>query len=194
MTGIATAIGVGIAGIGAGLYESSQQQGISGQALGLAQNTQGEQMQSYQQLQQLMQNPGAFLSNPIFQGQLNQGLTGVSRTMAAQGYLGSGNEAAALEQYGQSQAGGALLSQEQLLASMSGTQTASSPASALSAASGANNAGFNQLGGVLASLGYASAQNPGGGGLLSFFGGGGGAPAAVNDATAGGVFSEGFIP
>lgn len=48
-----------------------------------------------QQLNQLMSNPNSITSMPGYQA----GLEGVERSMAAQGYQGSGNMAAALQQY-----------------------------------------------------------------------------------------------
>lgn len=158
------ALGVGVAGIGAGVYEASQADKLEGQALGLGATTQQKQNYYNYQLEQLMNNPGTFLNNPLFQSSLDQGLQGVQRSMASSGFGGSGNMAGALEQYGQSQASGQLLSQEQLLASLSGAGAASSPASAISAGTGASTAGFAELGAVLQSMGYAS----GGGGNPSF--------------------------
>ncbi|CAM5998759.1 unnamed protein product [Sphagnum balticum] len=151
------AVGVGTAvSAGVGLYDANKQAGIEGQALSMAQTTQAEQQQYNQQLMQLMQNPSSFLNSSIFQSSLNQGLSGVSRQMAAQGYSGSGNEATALEQYGQTQASGQLLGQEQLLAGLSGLQSSTSTGQSLSVASQAQSTSFNQLGSVLASLGYAA--------------------------------------
>jgi hypothetical protein len=82
--------------------------------------------------------------------------------MASQGFGGSGNMAGALEQYGQSQASSQLLSQEQLLGSLSGAGNASSPAQAISAGTGASTASFNELGAVLSAMGYASGGGGGG--------------------------------
>lgn len=158
---------------GTGIYNSIQQGKTASSALGLAQDTQGKQDQYNQQLQALMQNPSSFLQNPLFQSTLNQGLSGVSRQLAAQGYLGSGNEMTALEQYGQTSANSQLLSQEQLLASLSGAQTASSPAQALGVATGAQTSANNQMGGALASLGY----------TLQNYGGGAGATASIGNFT-----------
>jgi len=130
VTGIVGAVGLGISG-----YEASVQNGIAGQAQGLAQAQWNSQLWYDKQLQSLVQNPGSWLTNPTFQAGLNQGLQGVQRTETAQGYGGSGNEAAALEQYGQSQALGSLFQQEQILGSVSGLQV--NPATALGTASGA---------------------------------------------------------
>ena len=154
-------LAVGVAGIGAGVYEADKSQSLEEQALGLGASTQQKQNYYNSQLVQLMNNPSSFLSGSIFQSSLNTGLSAVQRNMAAGGFGGSGNMAGALEQYGQSQASGQLLSQEQLLASLSGAGNASSPAQAISAGTGASTASFNELGAVLGAMGY---QSGGGGG------------------------------
>ena len=159
-------LAVGVAGIGAGVYEADKSQSLEEQALGLGASTQQKQNYYNSQLVQLMNNPSSFLSGSIFQSSLNTGLSAVQRNMAAGGFGGSGNMAGALEQYGQSQASGQLLSQEQLLASLSGAGNASSPAQAISAGTGASTASFNELGAVLGAMGYAS----GGGGGFSLGG------------------------
>ena len=159
--------GVGAAGIGAGLYEANQANSIATQGLGLAEQTQAEQMQSYQQLQALMNDPASFFQSPVYQAAFNQGSAAVSRSANSQYGPNSSAEQAQLQTFGQSFGQQQLLSQEQLLAQMSGTTAPSSPASAIGAATGANANSFNSLGTLLAALG----QTAGGG----FFGGGGGA-------------------
>jgi hypothetical protein len=156
---------------GVGLYEGAEnrkQQGqIANSALGLAQQTQGEQMQVFQQLQDLISNPDSFFKSSVFTSARDQGTQAVERSAAAGGFLKSGNEATALQAYGQTFAGQQLLGQESLLASMSGTTNASSPSQALGTASSANQASFNQLGTLLAALGQS-------GSMFKGFGGGGG--------------------
>lgn len=158
----AIALAVGLAGVAVSAVIQSNAANKQGQiadsALGLAENTAANQQAYNDQLMQLLQNPSSFLTNPLFTSTLDVGLKGVNRSMAAQGYLGSGNQQTALEQYGQSFASSQLLSQEQLLSSDAGIQSASSPASSLSTASGASSASSNQWGGLLASLGF-SASN-----------------------------------
>ena len=185
MSGTITAAVVGVVGIAAGAYEASQQHGIEKQAIGIAATQGQKQNQSYMQLQSLMQDPSAFLNNPLFQSSLDTGLQGVTRQMQAGGFKGSGNEATALEGYGQSFASGQLLSQEQLLAGMSGTGF--NPASATSVGSNANSQTFNQLGTLL----YALGQTGG-----SSFGGGGGSPgfgSSMGSTTVGGADAS-FAP
>lgn len=62
-----------------------------------AQERQRQQRAYAQQLQALMQNPGSVSGLPGYEA----GLEAVRRSMAAQGYQGSGNMMAALSQYGQ---------------------------------------------------------------------------------------------
>lgn len=161
MSGAITAAVVGIVGIGVGAYEANQSQNIAKRALGLGASQADKQNQSYMQLQDLMQNPGSFLDNPLFKSSLNTGLQGVTRQTAAAGFKGSGNEATALESYGQSFASSQLLSQEQLLAGMSGTGF--NPASSVSVGAGANNQSFQQLGTLLYALGQTGGSASGGG-------------------------------
>ncbi len=142
---------VSAVGIGAGLYESSQQHGIEEQELGIANTQLGKQNQSYQQLQNLMANPASFFSSPVYQAAFGQGTQATLRASEASGYTGAGNELTALQAYGQSFGQSQLFNQESLLAGMSGTGF--NPASASSAASSANTASFNQLGTLLAALG-----------------------------------------
>ena len=146
-------IGVAVAGAGiaVGAYESSQQAGISSEALGLASNQNARQAYSFNQLQTLMNNPGSFFDSPVYQAAFNQGSQAVARQSAAGGFTGSTNAAEALQTFGQSFGQQQLLSQEELLASMSGANV--NPASALNPASGAGAQSFNPLGTLLAALG-----------------------------------------
>jgi hypothetical protein len=148
--------GAVIVSTGAGLYESSQSSAIGSKAVGLAEDTQGKQDYYNNQLMQLMANPSSFLSSPLFTSTLDVGTQAVNRSQAAQGFLGSGNQATALQQFGQSFASSQLLGQEQLLGSLSGAGNASSPSQALTAGTGAFGQSFNQLGSLLASLGYST--------------------------------------
>jgi hypothetical protein len=185
------AVGVGIAGLvsaGVGAYESSQQQGISQQAVNLAKTTQGEQEQYNQQLQQLLANPNAFFSSAPYQAAFGQGVQAVQRGQAATNPPGPG-QAASLQAFGQTFGQQQLMSQEQLLASLSGATAASSPASSLGTAAGAQAQAGNTLSGVLASLGFTAGlynqqQQPGYYGIQP----GGGAtvsPGYAYDATSG---------
>jgi hypothetical protein len=159
--GIAVDVGL-VVGAGASIYATSTQAGIAGQQLDLAHDQQFKQDQSFQQLQQLLNDPGSFFKSPVYQAAAGQGASAVARTNAAAFGPNSGNEAQALQQYGQTFGQQQLLSQEELLAGMSGT-------------------GFNPgavLGGASSSAGSAAGGLASLGGLLAFFGtsgvGGGG--------------------
>lgn len=158
---------------------ASQASAITGQASQIAGQQWTDQQQYNKQLQSLMANPDNFLSSGIFQSALGQGLKGVSRQMAAQGYLGSGNEETALEGYGQSFAMSELGQQEQLLASLTGlggnaagstlgaaVGGANASTNAQSTASQESNGIFNSAEGLLGQMG-------------GFFGGGGLTPVNV---------------
>jgi hypothetical protein len=175
MSALITAAAVAAVGIGAGVYESSQEHGIQEQQLGLANTQLGMQTQSFDQLQQLMANPSSFFQSPVYQAAANQGGQQVARQMAAGGFLNSGNEATALQAYGQTFGQQQLLSQEQLLAGMSGTGF--NPASALSGASSTEGQTFNQTGTLLAALGQS--------GALSGYGFGGGGSNTVPGGSSG---------
>jgi hypothetical protein len=154
MTFVAIAVG-GAAVIGAGtsLYIAGKQGQIGNSQLSLEADQAGKQDQAFNQLQTLINNPNSFLeNNSMFTQMINQGGQQVSRQMAAGGFLNSGNEATALQNYGQSQSFGAFLSQEQLLAGMSGTGF--NPSTAGSAASGAFGAQGNSLNGLAGELAF----------------------------------------
>lgn len=136
-----------------GLYEGSQNRSL---ASGIAGDVEGKQDYYNDQLMQLMANPSAYLNNPLFTSTMNVGTQAVNRSQAAQGFLGSGNQATALQQFGQSFASTQLLGQEQLLGSLSGAGNASSPSQAVGASTAAQGQSFNQLGSLLASLGYST--------------------------------------
>jgi hypothetical protein len=174
VSGLITAAAVAAVGIGVGGYEASQQHGVEEQALSLAQTQNGRQAWSFEQLQNLMQNPSSFFQSPVYQAAANEGGQQVARQEAAGGFLSSGNEATALQAYGQTFGQQQLLSQEQLLAGMSGTTA--NPAGALGTASSAGAQSFNQLGTLLAALGQTGALGGGAGGAGGsvWFNGGGG--------------------
>jgi hypothetical protein len=151
------AIGVGMAlTAGAAAYSTSTQAGIAGKQLSLADQQMAKQNQAFQQLQDLISNPASFFSSPVYKSAADQGSQAVARQNAAQFGPNSGNEASALQAFGQSFGQQQLLSQEQLLAGMSGTGF--NPSGALTGASGA----ASSAAGSLASLG----------GLMAFFGSG----------------------
>jgi len=167
--GAAAAFGAAGA-IGGGLIANANS-GIPGWEKSEIQTEYGEQQSFEKQLKALIANPSTFLSNPLFTSTLNLGLGTASRGMAASGMAGSGNEAAELEQYGQTFASGQLGAQESLLASLSGLSTTAAGINA--ASGGANTSAVPGItSGALNSLALAlgiGSGSPGGGG-----GGGGG--------------------
>ncbi len=160
--------GAAVLSAGTSLYEASQQQGISSEALGLAQTTQNEQMQYNNQLMNMLANPSSIFTNPAFTAATAVGEQGVAHQGAAAFGPNSTAEAAQLQQYGQGAGLSFLTSQEQLLASLSGAQAASSPTQALSTASGAASASAQSMGSLFYGLG-ALAGNYGGSGSSTNF-------------------------
>lgn len=173
------AIGVGLAiSAGASIYATTTQAGIANQQLALEQTQNQRQNTAFSQLQQLIQNPGSFFNNPVFTSALGIGEAGAAHANAASFGGASTSESENLLTYGQGFAANQLLSQEQLLAGMSGTGF--NPASAGSAASGAASsaaAGGASLGGLLAYFGTSGTAS-------SLFGSG--SSANIGPAVAGG--------
>lgn len=161
------AIGVGmVVAAGASIYATSTQAGIAGQQLSLEATQAQKQNQSFQQLQQLISNPASFFSSPVYQAAAGQGSQAVARENAAAFGPNSGNEATALQTFGQSFGQQQLLNQEQLLAGMSGTGF--NPAGAGQTASGAASSaagGMASLGGLLSFFGNSGAGAGGGAGF-----------------------------
>lgn len=163
---VVAAIAIGtVVSAGVDLYEGSQQQKIANTELGMAQTTQGEQQYYNSMLQQLIANPSSVSSLPGYQFQLSQGSAAVADQMAASGFAGSGNEAAALTSFGQGLASSFYGQQANLLASLSGVTAASSPAQSANVATGASATSTATLNNMLAQLGasyglYSSMANP----------------------------------
>lgn len=117
-----------------------------------------DEQQGYaKQLDDLMQNPSSITKLPGYQFQLDQGTEAVTRKMAATGFGGSGNMAAELMEYGQGLASSFYGQQTNLLASLSGLLS-QSPAQHEAVAQAGHNSAFDQMGQVLASLGYGAGQ------------------------------------
>jgi len=135
-----------------GAYSASNSKKQGDRMAGLAGRQEDRQAYFANQLIELMKNPSSILDDPGYQLSFGQGLQAVERSSAAAGFTGSGNAAIALQSYGQSFSSKYLREQQSLLASLSGAQF--NPAQAYSGASQSYDQSFNQLGGVLASLGY----------------------------------------
>lgn len=179
------ALAVGVAGVGMSAYELSQQSGTTSQARGEAGAVFGEQQGFEQQLNALMANPGSVTSLPGYKFNFDQGADATARTMAAGGFLNSGNEAAAETEFGQNYAMNTFNQQASLLSSLSGLTAASSPSQLTSAATASEGQTANTASGALNSLEFMSLLNknpassnpasqvpmevlPAGGGLDSF--------------------------
>lgn len=116
------------------------------------------------QLRQLLANPTAIYDDPGYKAAFDQGTQAVARSMAANGFIGSGNAAVELQRFGQSFALDYARQRQSLLASMAGGNF--NPAQAMSAGFNADTTAWQQLGSSLANLGYTfGAQNAGGSGF-----------------------------
>lgn len=144
----------GLVTAGVGAYEASQQHGLQEDALGMAAHTQQEQDYYNSLLQTLIANPSSVSTLPGFQFQFDTGSKAVAARMGAGGFAGSGNEAAALTEFGQGLAGSFYGQQASLLASLSGVTAPSSPAQNVNAATGASSLTSNTLSSLLNSLGF----------------------------------------
>ena len=119
------------------------------------------QYQQYQpMLANLVNNPSSVTSTPGYQFNLSQGETAVNQGMAGMGLLGSGNQGAALTQYGQNYATNQYQTQLQNLMSLSGVGYGNGAAAASAMAGGNAAAGAmgGQLGGLLGK--YISSSSP----------------------------------
>lgn len=110
------AAGAAVVGAAGNIYSANKQAKAAKQADPFS------KYRSYygKQLKSLWEDPGSILENPAFKASLDFGLNSVARSMAAQGFLGSGNEATALFDYGQVHALDWLSNQEDFLAKLAG--------------------------------------------------------------------------
>lgn len=146
------AITAGIATVVVGGYSAYNSKKSADKLASLGKTQASRQAYFAQQLVDLMKDPSTILKDPGYQQSFSQGIQAVERSSAAKGFTGSGNAAIALQDYGQSFSSKYLREQQSLLASMSGGSF--NPASAYAGAAQAQDQSFNQLGSVLASLGY----------------------------------------
>jgi hypothetical protein len=158
MTAAITLTGAIVAGAaavsaGVGIYSAVEAGKQTSFADGLASTQFGEQQQFAGMLMQLLQNPESFASNPAYKFASEQGGKQVAANMSASGYAGSGNEALALQQFGQQSAYQGLASQEQMLSGLTGLQASSSNAQNVQAGTSASQNSFNQFLSMLPILG-----------------------------------------
>lgn len=153
MSGVATAIGVSTAvSAGIGINSSIQAGKAAGASNNRANTTFNEQQNYAQQLATLMANPSSVKDLPGYKFNFDQGSQAVARQMGASGFAGSGNEAIALEKFGAGYADSAFSTQENLLASLSGLQTATSPNSYAQTGQTGQAQSFGQMSSSLAAL------------------------------------------
>jgi hypothetical protein len=166
----------GWSGVGSGIIGLIQAYNLNkaGQQASAGANPFGPYRAGYaNQLQQLMANPGAVFNDPGYQAAFGQGVQAVERSAAAKGFLGSGNEATALMQFGQQFGMQYMTQQEQFLAGLAGANINPNYAPGLNAQAAASGITSSALG----SLGY---------GMTRF----GGAPAGTPGAMSSGGFSS----
>lgn len=120
-------------------------------AKGYSSNLMNNQNFYNDQLKNLVTDPSKFLDNPLYKAAFDQGTEAVTRGAASSGFLGSGNMAASLQQYGQSFASNYLLQQEQLLGSLAGLN--GNPISGINTAANINATSGNFLGSLVGELG-----------------------------------------
>jgi hypothetical protein len=187
-TNVWAIVAASVVSAGVGLYTGIQQGKAANSQLTIEENQEGKQNDAWSQLQTLMNNPSSFFNSPVYTAAANQGGAQVSRQMAAGGFRDSGNEATALQAYGQSFGQQQFLSQEQLLAGMTGTGfNPSTAASGASSAFGAAGNSGQQLAGMLAFLGSSGTTSSGSGNPSAGFTGTDLNPVTVGD---GGVVAE----
>lgn len=103
-----------------------------------------------QQLQNLTNNPSSVTGTPGYQFGMDQGTQAVRRSMAAGGFGGSGNEAIALNKYGQDYASQQYMQQLQMLSQLGGANINPQVGASITGQ------GNDLLGRSLASLAYGS--------------------------------------
>lgn len=164
------AIGIGlVVGAGATAYSANKQAGIANRGLSVAEDQQYKEDQAFNQLQDLISNPAAFFSSPVYKSAADQGSKAVARSSAASFGPNSGNEKTALQSFGQSFGQQQFFQQEELLAGMSGSGF--NPSGALGGASSATGAAagsLNSLAGLLSFFGSSGMGSGGGSTAVSF--------------------------
>lgn len=152
-----------------GMYQSNQQMQMGKDAIKASDPFGSQRAQYQQQLSALMANPSSVFQDEGYKASLEQGLGGVERTMASKGLLGSGNEAAELQKYGQTFATDYLNQRIAQLSGLAGAGISPNPSAGLQA----YGQGVDTASQSLASLGYgvaragASAGTPQSGGFSS---------------------------
>lgn len=136
----------------AGAYGAYSSKRAGDKLAGLGRSQAQRQAYYDQQLRELLTDPSKIYSDPGYKEAQAQGIQAIERAGTLKGFTGSGNAAIELQKFGQSFATDYLRSQQQLLAGLSGTQV--NPAASYGSGANADAQAFQQLGSVLASLGY----------------------------------------
>lgn len=166
---------VDLAGNAAGLYSAYNQYQTGKRIQGNADPFARYRPAYGDQLMRLMSDPSAITNDPGYQFIRDQGLEGVTRKMAAGGYNGSGNMAMELTKYASGLASTYRGEELNRLATLAGAGIQPSPASTSIAA---GDSAYDQLSGVLGSIGYKDGMK-GVESLFGLFSGGGGAAAGA---------------
>lgn len=150
-----------------GLMNANQLQGMAKDAFSQANPFGGYRAMYGQQLADLMNNPSSVTSLPGYQFEFGQGQQAVERGMSK--YRDSGNEAIALQEYGQGFAGQYLQQQEQLLSGLAGANITPNQGPAMQGYL----SGTNLAGSALNNLAYGSTRYGGASSGTPAYGGGG---------------------
>jgi len=133
-----TKAGLGIINGVSGLTGGKSNTGASSAATAAADPFASSRAGYVTKLNNLVANPDSITNTAAYKSALNQGLTGVQRTLASRGYANSGNEQAALMDYGNTYANNQYQTQLANLMQLSGA--VQSPAQGLNAATSATTA------------------------------------------------------
>ena len=160
----------GIASAGLSIYNGLNQASAGQQAIGASDPFGPYRAQYAQKLSTLMANPGQVKNLPGYQAGMDSAMQGTERMMASEGYLGSGNEALALQKTGYGYAMDAYNQQIATLATLAGAGTVPNATGAGLAAMGAGGSaaqgGLGQLGALFKMW---QGGSSGGGGITSIF-------------------------
>lgn len=130
-SGLGSSDWLSIAGGAYGIYSSEEQRKLAKQAAQMQDPFGPQRAQYASQLAKLNADPNSVTSLPGYQFGMDQGTQALLRTQAATGYTGSGNEAIALQKFGQEYAGNYLRSEQDRLAQLAGAQFSPSGGNAL---------------------------------------------------------------
>ncbi len=134
-----------------GLYQAEEQRKLAKKAAEMQDPFGPQRAQYAEQLKKLNADPSSVTKLPGYQFGMDQGTKALTRQMAATGYTGSGNEAIALQDFGQKYAGEWYNAERDRLASLAGAQFGPSGGNTLLA----GNVNANDiLARSLASIGY----------------------------------------